>query len=304
MKTAVSFTGGILGSYYKAGARWSKHQANQDRIATEKARGCGNVFPHILQERGCYTTCNLMAAPVNASERLIVALDVPDIQAARSLVKDLEGVASFFKVGLALQLASGVGDFIDELIHLHKKVFLDYKYMDVDETMRKAVGRAASLGVTFLSIHGTGGITRAAVEGRGKSDLKLLAVTVLTSLDANDITELGFQCSVEDLVIYRARKAMESGCDGVIASGEEARKIRQLAGDRPVLIVTPGIRPLYKTTDDHKRPVTPRDAIVGGADYLVIGRPITGDVNPRASAERIVQEMQAAFDQVSRTVPA
>lgn len=245
-----------------------------------------------------------MATPVNASERLIVALDVLDIQDARSLVKDLEGVASFFKVGLVLQLASGVGEFIDELVHLKKKVFLDYKYMDVEQTMRKAVERAASIGVTFLSIHGNGGITRAAVEGRGESDLKVLAVTVLTSLDAKDIKELGFQCSVEDLVIHRARKAIDDGCDGVIASGEEARKIRELAGDRPILIVTPGIRPLYKTTDDHKRPVTPRDAILGGADYLVIGRPITDDANPRAAAERIIQEMQGAFDEVSRIVPA
>jgi orotidine-5'-phosphate decarboxylase len=245
-----------------------------------------------------------MGTPVHAGERLIVALDVPDIPAARSLVKELDGVASFFKVGLALQLASGVGDFIDELIHSHKKVFLDYKYMDIDETMRKAVARAASIGVTFLSIHGSGGITRAAVEGRGKSDMKLLAVTVLTSLDAKDIKELGFQCPVEELVAHRARNAIEAGCDGVIASGEEAGKIRELAGDRPILIVTPGIRPLYKATDDHKRPVTPRDAIAAGADYLVIGRPITGDANPRASAERIVQEMQDAFDEASRSVPA
>jgi orotidine-5'-phosphate decarboxylase len=237
-----------------------------------------------------------MTPLINARDRLIVALDLPDIEHARAVVARLDGVVSFFKVGLVLQLAPGVGPFIEELVKDDKKVFLDYKYMDVPETIRKAVGRAASSGITFLTIHGNGGIVGAAVEGRGNSALKILAVTVLTSFDAKDIKELGFECSVEDLVLYRAKKAIDAGCDGVIASAQEARKISGLAGGRPILIVTPGIRPSYKTTDDHKRPMTPGDAIREGADYLVVGRPITDDPDPRASAERIIAEMQDAFE--------
>jgi orotidine-5'-phosphate decarboxylase len=164
--------------------------------------------------------------------------------------------------------------------------------------MRIAVGRAAALGVMFLTIHGSGGLIRAAVEGRGNSNLKLLAVTVLTCLDAKDIEELGFSCSVEELVIHRAKKAIDAGCDGVVASGHEAARIREVAGDRPLLIVTPGIRPYQKTTDEHKRPMDPGTAIRSGASYLVVGRPITGDPDPKASALRIIREMREAFDQL------
>jgi orotidine-5'-phosphate decarboxylase len=234
---------------------------------------------------------------IRAQERLIVALDLPSIEEARSLVAKLDGVASFYKVGLSLQLAEGVGPFIDELLTQGKRVFLDYKYLDVEETMRKAVARAASLGVTFLTVHGSGGIVRAAVEGRGEAGLKLLSVTVLTSLDAQDIRELGFECSVEELVLYRARKSLEAGCDGVIASGWEAQKVRQIAADRPFLVVTPGIRPRSKTRDEQKRAMEPGVAIRSGADYLVVGRPVYGDPDPRASAERILEEMQPAFDE-------
>jgi len=155
------------------------------------------------------------------------------------------------------------------------------------------------MGVSFLTVHGNGPIIRAAVEGRGKSDLKILSVTVLTSLDSVDILDLGFQCKVDELVLYRARKALEAGCDGVIASGKEAEAIRSLAGDLPLLIVTPGIRPELASLDDHKRPVTPAAAITAGADYLVVGRPITASEDPRRAAESILSEMQAAFDAVA-----
>lgn len=210
------------------------------------------------------------------------------------MVKSLEGAAVFFKVGLTLQLAAGVESFIRELIDGGKRVFLDYKYYDVPETLRKAVSRAAETGVSFLTIHGPGSLIRAAVEGRGSRPLKLFTVTVLTSMDEADIAEMGYtQHSVHDLVLFRARKALEAGCDGVIASGWEADSIKAITHDR-LLVITPGIREASAAQDDQKRRMSARDAILAGADYLVIGRPITGDPDPRAAAERTVRDIQAA----------
>jgi len=207
---------------------------------------------------------------------------------------------SFFKIGLTLQLASGVEDLIRSLIGNGKKVFLDYKYYDVPETLRKAVSRAAKLGVSFLTIHGPSELIRSAVESKAQSILKLFTVTVLTSMDANDIAEMGYtNHSVEELVLFRARKALEAGCDGVIASGHEAEKIKELSGNH-LLLVTPGIRPADYPQDDQKRRTTAMSAISAGADYLVIGRPITDAANPRQAAERFLQEMQEAFDGVGQ----
>jgi len=237
---------------------------------------------------------------IDAKERLIVALDVPTVEEAKGLVRQLDGLVSFFKIGLELQLAAG-GDFVRWLIQQGKKVFLDYKYFDVEETIKRAVAQVAAIGVSFLTVHGSGGIIRAAVEGRGQGPLKILAVTVLTSLDALDIRDLGFACSVEELVLYRARKALEAGCDGVIASGHEARAIRELAKDR-LLIVTPGIRPAGTGRNEHKRSVTPAQAIEAGADYLVVGRPIRDAEDPRGAAEGILAEMQSAFNSRGRTI--
>lgn len=237
---------------------------------------------------------------IKAEERLIVALDLSDVQEARLMVEALEGLVTFFKIGLALQLAQGVEGFIRSLIAGGKRVFLDYKYYDVPETIRKAVARAAGLGVSFLTIHGSSQIIKGAVMGRGNHPLKLFAVTVLTSMDANDIGELGYtQHSVEQLVLFRARKALEAGCDGVIASGHEARQIKELS-QNSLLIVTPGIRPEDYPEDDQKRKITARDAVLAGADYLVIGRPITkpsGALTPRQAAQYFLFEMQAAFDE-------
>ncbi|MBI5379870.1 MAG: orotidine-5'-phosphate decarboxylase [Nitrospirae bacterium] len=235
---------------------------------------------------------------IDAKERLIVALDLPTVEEAKRLVRHLDGLVSFFKIGLELQLVAGL-DFVKWLIQDEKKVFLDYKYFDVEETIRRAVAQVAAIGVNFLTVHGSGGIIRAAVEGRGQSELKLLAVTVLTSLDALDIRDLGFECAVEDLVLYRARKAMEAGCDGVITSGHEARAIRELAKDR-LLIVTPGIRPEGATRNEHKRSVTPTQAIQAGADYLVVGRPIRDAKDHRMAAEQILVDMQSAFERRQR----
>lgn len=236
---------------------------------------------------------------IDAKERLIAALDLPGIDQSRTMVRALDGAVSFFKIGLALQLAPGVEEFVRSLIGEGKKVFLDYKYYDIPATLKKAVSRAAGLGVSFLTIHGSSSLIRGAVEGRGSSALKLFTVTVLTSMDAADMAEMGYtQHSVEDLVLFRARKALEAGCDGVIASGHEAAKIRELSRER-LLIVTPGIRPDGYPEQDQKRSTTPGSAILAGADYLVVGRPITepGDSTPRAAAQRILEQMQSAFDQ-------
>ena len=234
---------------------------------------------------------------IDAEGRLIVALDLPDIAASRKMVEALDGVASFYKIGLTLQLAAGVEEFVRDLIQAKKPVFLDYKYYDVPETLKKAVARASQLGVTFLTIHGPANLIRGAVEGRGNSGLKLFTVTVLTSMDAADIAEMGYtDTSVEELVLFRARKALEAGCDGVIASGHEAAKIKELSGHK-LLVVTPGIRDDDSPQDDQKRRMTARNAILAGADYLVIGRPITHAPDPRAEAERIRAGMQAAFDE-------
>src|SRR5882762_7933192 len=222
---------------------------------------------------------------IDAHDRLIIALDLPGIEEARGMIRELEGVVNFFKIGLTLQLASGIEDLIQSLIGNGKRVFLDYRYYDVPETLRKAVSRAARLGVSFLTIHGPSELIRSAVESKAQSKLKLFTVTVLTSMDANDIAEMGYtNHSVEQLVLFRARKALEAGCDGVIASGHEAKKIKELAGEN-LLVVTPGIRPGDYPGDDQKRRTTAKDAILAGADYLVIGRPITDAVNPRRAAE-------------------
>lgn len=224
-----------------------------------------------------------------AREKLIVALDYWDIADAKRLVRDLGDDVSFYKVGLGLQLAGG-DEFAKELIRQGKRVFLDYKYLDIEETIRNAVRRAAELGISFLTVHGVAGILKAAVEGRAGTPLKVLCVTVLTSMDAQDIQEMGFACNVEELVLARARKALAAGVDGVIASAKEAAQIRREARDK-LMIVTPGIRPAGSAKDDQKRVTTPADAIQAGADYLVIGRPIYAAKDPRAAARAIVEEM-------------
>jgi len=237
---------------------------------------------------------------VSTPDRLIVALDVADIAAARRMVEALNGTVTFFKVGLTLQLAEGVESFIRELIASGKKVFLDYKYYDISETLRKAVGRAARLGVSFLTIHGSSQLMKSAVAAKGDSELKLLTVTVLTSMDADDMAEMGYTMhTVEELVLFRAQKALEAGCDGVIASGHETRQIKEISRDK-LLVITPGIRPGGYPEDDQKRRSTASQAILAGADYLVVGRPITepqDGLTPAESARQFIAEMQAAFDQ-------
>lgn len=229
----------------------------------------------------------------HAREKLIVALDFWDIQDARRLVQDLGDEVTFFKIGLGLQLAGG-DEFAKELTRAGKRVFLDYKWLDIEETMKTAVKRAAEAGIDFLTVHPVGGILKAAVAGRGTSKLKILCVTVLTSMDAEDIREMGFQCDVEELVLARATKALNAGCDGVIASAREAATIRARTNNK-LMIVSPGIRLAGSPPDDQKRTATPTEAIKAGADYLVIGRPITSAPDPRQAARAIIEEIATAL---------
>lgn len=254
----------------------------------------------LSQHRGMAAAVAANDSVVSAAERLIVALDVPTIEEARALVEKLSDNISIFKLGDWLNLAPGFEALIDELVHSGKDVFVDRKGCDIPETMRAGVAAAAARHIKFLTIHGNGEVNReamrAAIEGKGQSDLKIFCVTVLTSLDDSDFEAIGLDLSVEDLVCKRAARALNWGCDGVIASGREASMIKDLAGSTPFLVVAPGIRPIGTSTDDHKRAVTPSEAIKGRADYLVVGRPIIRDSRPEQAAARIIDEMQAAFD--------
>jgi orotidine-5'-phosphate decarboxylase len=228
-----------------------------------------------------------------AREKLIVALDFWEVEDARKLVRKLGDEVSFYKVGLGLQLVGG-NEFARELIAEGKRVFLDYKYYDIEETVQRAVAQAAELKITFLTVHGVASIMKAAVAGRGNSDMKILGVTVLTSMDAEDIKEMGFVCNVEDLVIARAKKALEVGVDGVVASALEAAELRKQTSNK-LMIVSPGIRPSGGARHDQKRVATPSEAIRAGADYLVLGRPIYAADDPKAAAQAIIQEMADAL---------
>jgi orotidine-5'-phosphate decarboxylase len=236
-----------------------------------------------------------MPGPATDRDRLIVALDVPTVDDARRLVATLGDAVTFYKVGLQLQYAPGGIDYVRELTGAGKRVFFDAKLYDIGETVERAVENVSRLGVDFLTIHAIGPTLRAAVAGRGSSGLKLLAVTVLTSMAEEDLADLGFAgASVEELVLRRARQTLEAGADGVIASGAEAAAIKAL-GD--LKIVTPGIRRHTDAMGDQKRAMSPREAIRAGADHLVVGRPISKANDPRREAEAIQEEIAAALGQ-------
>ena len=221
------------------------------------------------------------------NQRLIVALDFPSTEGARRLVAQLDNSVNFYKVGLELFMADGYFEFVDELAAAGNQVFVDLKFFDVPATVGRAVERLQHRNISFVTVHGNDGIMQAAAAAKG--DLKILAVTVLTSLDRGDLDDLGFQCDIEELVLSRARRAIHYGCDGVVASGHEAARLRDELGDR-LMIVIPGIRPV-ENTDDQKRTVTVQDAFSNGADYIVVGRPIRDADNPREVAETIQREI-------------
>ncbi len=228
-----------------------------------------------------------------ARDRLIVALDMPTLEDARKLVDELNETVTFYKVGLELLFVGGL-PFAQELRHQKKRVFLDMKLLDIGNTVERAVANAAELGVTFLTVHGTDLKTmRAAVSGRGSRAMKLLAVTVLTNLTADDLKQQGSSLAPEDLALHRARLAYEAGFDGVIASGQEAERIRE-ATSPEFLIVTPGIRLLGASIDDQARVASPESAIASGANYLVVGRPITEASEPTTMAEAFIRHIRDA----------
>ena len=221
---------------------------------------------------------------------IIVALDVESAEEARTLVERIGPAASFYKVGMELYAAAGM-DFVRELLTGGKAVFLDLKFYDIGETVKRAVAQVARTGVRFLTVHGSGAVMRAAVEGRGSSPLKLLAVTVLTSFDQQDLTDFGYQRRVPELVELLARKAMETSMDGVVVSPLEARLARAVAGPKAIL-VTPGVRSPGAAKGDQKRVATPADAIRDGADYVVIGRQVTRAADPASAVRQILDEIR------------
>jgi orotidine-5'-phosphate decarboxylase len=209
------------------------------------------------------------------------------------LVQQLGDGVSFYKLGLQMFMAGGYFEFVEELGRLGKKVFVDLKFFDVPETVASAVKALARRRVEFATVHGNDAILSAACAVKGP--LKILAVTVLTSLDRRDIETLGFACDVEELVLSRARRALELGCDGVISSGLEASRLRRELGER-LLVVTPGIRPVEnRPVDDQKRTVDVHQAFRNGADYIVVGRPIRSAADPRAAAEAIQDQIAELF---------
>ena len=226
-------------------------------------------------------------------ERLIFAMDVPDTEAARRLAIDLGESVEFYKLGLELCMAGGYFELLDWMVAQGKKVFVDLKFFDVPATVASAVRNLTNRGVTFATVHGNQGIMEAAAAAKG--DVKVLAVTVLTSLDRGDLDDLGFACDVEKLVLSRARRALEAGCDGVVSSGLEARMLREGVDDR-LIVVAPGIRPVEnRPVDDQKRVVNVEQAFANGADYIVVGRPIRDAADPRVAAEAIQATIAGAF---------
>ncbi|WP_150051461.1 MULTISPECIES: orotidine-5'-phosphate decarboxylase [Methylomonas] len=231
--------------------------------------------------------------PIPSRERLIMALDLPGIPEAQSLVEELGDSVVFYKVGMELFMSGDYFGFIEWLKAREKKVFVDLKFFDIPATVGRAIKALSNKGVDLATIHGNDSIMEAAAQAKG--DLKVLAVTALTSLDRGDLTDLGFQCDVTQLVLSRAKRALQLGCDGIVSSGLEVPMIREQLGDK-LLVITPGIRPVdNREDDDQKRAVSVELAIRNGADYLVVGRPIRDASDRKAMAETIQAQIAAQF---------
>ena len=224
---------------------------------------------------------------------IIIALDVESAEEARALVGALGPQVNFYKVGMELYAAAGIA-FVRELVEQGRDVFLDLKFYDIPETVRRAVAQVARMGVRFLTIHAVPSVMRAAVEGKAGSRLQLLGVTVLTSFGPEDLADLGYTCPASELVATRARQAMESRVDGIVCSPLEVAAVRQITGPDAVL-VTPGVRSAGSAKGDQKRVATPAEAVRNGADYLVIGRQITRAADPAAEAARVLEEIATAW---------
>ena len=237
--------------------------------------------------------------PIPRRSRLIVALDVPTADEARALVERIGDAAVFYKIGLELAMAGGYFELLEWLVKRGNQVFVDLKFFDIPETVARAVAALRGRGVTFATVHGNQAMMEAA--GKAKGDVRILAVTALTSLDRGDLDDLGFSCDVERLVLSRARRALEAGCDGVISSGLEAPRLKAQFKDK-LLVVTPGIRPVENRPEtensqkqDQKRTVDVAQAFANGADYIVVGRPVRDAADPRAAAQAIQATIAAVF---------
>ena len=227
-------------------------------------------------------------------DRLIFALDVDDCKKAKNLVEELGDSVSFYKLGLELMMTDEYFELMSWMLKKDKKIFADLKFFDIPATVGAAVRSLKNRGASFVTVHGNQAIMESAAENKGDS-LKVMAVTALTSLDRGDLNDLGFDCDVSELVLSRAKRALEAGCDGVISSGIEAPLLRKHINEK-LLVITPGIRPVdNKPCEDQKRVVTVEKAFSNGADYIVIGRPIRDANNSRLAAENIQKSIDRIF---------
>jgi len=230
----------------------------------------------------------IMRKEIPLEKRIILALDVSSGEEAKRWVLRLKGFIKFYKIGLELFVSEG-RDIVNWVLDEGCEVMLDLKLFDIPNTVQRAIERIRDMKVSYTTVHGNDGILRAAVEAKG--DLKVLAVTVLTSLDEGDLRDLGFRCDVKELVISRAKRALGIGCDGVVASGLELQAIRENLGEK-LIVVVPGVRPVSNTTiDDQKRIITPKEAFLQGADHIVMGRPILKAENPEKVVENLLGEI-------------
>ena len=237
---------------------------------------------------------NMRDVPASMAERLIVALDVPSPSDAEILVEKLDGIVSFYKIGLWLLFAEGTDALITKLINKKKNVFLDYKMFDIGETVHRGIERARERGIKFVTVHGDEDIIKSAVDAKGDSAfLKIFTITVLTSMNDSDLHDMGYRLTVPELIKLRVQKALEYGSDGIIASAaDNPNEIRKLVNNQGLLIATPGVRLEGSASDDHKRLATPTGAIRDGADYIVLGRPIIAHPDPRQQAIEIIKQME------------
>ena len=231
---------------------------------------------------------------ISNQDRLIFAMDVPDCGAAKKLVEELDDSVNFYKIGLELMMTGEYFDLLDWMLEREKQVFADLKFFDIPATVGAAVSRLKNRGASFVTVHGNQSIMEAAAANKGDT-MKVLGVTALTSLDRGDLDDLGFNCDIDELVLSRAKRALEAGCDGVISSGMEVAKLREQINTK-LLVITPGIRPVdNKPSEDQKRVVTVTQAFKNGADYIVVGRPIRDADHPGDAAEAIQNSIASCF---------